>query len=175
MKPCLLTTEIPDPTGWHLSTKLDGIRAVFSGSRLLTRSGHDLKPPAWFLARFPAVRTDGELWMGDGTFDRLASTIQRHGSDWMGVEYHVFDLAGPGTFEERQAALRKLVLPDHVHLVRHRICAGWDDLDREEREVVANGGEGCVIRRPGSLYRPGRMGDVVKIKRIAEDAERWQG
>jgi ATP-dependent DNA ligase len=44
-----------------------------------------------------------------------------------------------------------------------------------EAAVVNAGGEGLVIRRPGHLYRPGRAGDVVKVKRRIEDMDRWQG
>jgi ATP-dependent DNA ligase len=44
-----------------------------------------------------------------------------------------------------------------------------------EVAVVNAGGEGLVIRRPGSPYRPGRIGDVVKVKRLTVDVDRWQG
>lgn len=169
MNPQLLTTEIPNPTGWHLSTKLDGVRAVWTGTRLLSRHGHDLRPPAWFTAQLPAIRLDGELWLGNQTFPRLLSVIQRHGGDWSGVQYHVFDLADVGTFEDRLQRLQRLQLPGHVIAIPHRICTGMDDLDAEEKRIVAAGGEGCVIRRPGCLYRPGRSGDVVKVKRIHPD------
>jgi len=114
---------------------------------------------------------DGELWMGNGSFQRLASAIQTKGGSWSGVEYHVFDLAEAGTFEDRMDRLSKITLPRHVHIVTHRLCTGMADLDRMEREVVDHGGEGCVIRRPGCLYRPGRSGDVVKIKRLVKDVE----
>ena len=172
MAPQLLTTELPDPTGWHVSTKLDGIRGVWTGTRLLSRHGRDLTPPAWFTAALPPSRMDGELWMGNRTFPQLLSVIQRRGADWRGVAFHVFDLAEVGTFEERYMRLQSVPLPAHVHIVGHRLCTGMGDLDREERAVVANGGEGCVIRRPGCLYRPGRCGDVVKVKRLVADVDR---
>jgi ATP-dependent DNA ligase len=48
-------------------------------------------------------------------------------------------------------------------------------LDEMENSIVRNGGEGVVIRRPGSKYRPGRCGDVIKVKRLVADLDRWQG
>jgi DNA ligase-1 len=168
----LLTNEIPDPTGWLVSTKMDGCRAVWTGYALISRNGHEWHPPAWFTKGMPRHRLDGELWMGNGTFPQLVSTIQRHGSDWRGIGFHVFDLAEPGTVEERIARLESIELPAHVHRVTHELCGGMHDLDKRERDVVAAGGEGLVIRRPGSPYRPGRAGDIIKIKRLQPDTDR---
>ena len=53
-------------TGWVMSEKLDGIRAYWNGTRLLTRKGLPLRPPPWFTAGFPSFELDGELWSGRG-------------------------------------------------------------------------------------------------------------
>jgi DNA ligase-1 len=175
MNPALLASDIPaDVCGWWVSEKLDGIRAIWTGTALLTRHGKRLNAPKWFTDSMPDIRLDGELWMGRGTFDRLVSTIQRKNSDWSGVEFHVFDVQAVGTFEERQHKLNR-PLPRHVRVVPHLECAGHDALDAMEAAVVNAGGEGLVIRRPGSPYRPGRIGDCIKIKRLTVDVDRWQG
>jgi DNA ligase-1 len=176
MQAALLTSEIPeDVTGWWVSEKFDGVRAIWTGARLLTRHGKELKAPAWFTAGLPNMRLDGELWMGRGTFDALVSTIQRKGSDWAGVKFMVFDLADVGTFEERETRLQAATLPANAERVTHRQLASNADLDVMEAAVVAAGGEGLVIRRPGSKYRPGRKGDTIKVKRLVADLDRWQG
>ncbi len=175
----LLTSEIPsDVTGWWVSEKYDGVRAIWTGTRLLTRNGKDLRPPAWFTAGLPAVRLDGELWMGRGTFPALVATLQRKGSDWAGVRYMVFDLAEAGEFEDR---FRRLVSLSDMGAIgaadvapQYLLRGNWA-LDMWEQSIVDGGGEGCVIRRPGCLYRPGRMGDVIKVKRLVADVDRWQG
>jgi DNA ligase-1 len=176
VNPALLASDIPaDVRGWWVSEKLDGVRCIATGTALLSRHGKPLNPPAWFLEGLPTdIRLDGELWMGRGTFDRLVSTIQRKNSDWSGVEFHVFDVQSVGTFEDRQHKLNR-PLPTHVRVVPHLECAGHDALDAMEAAVVNAGGEGLVIRRPGSPYRPGRIGDVVKVKRLTVDVDRWQG
>lgn len=175
--PALLTAALPaDVSGWWVSEKYDGVRAIWTGTKLLSRHGKDLKAPKWFTEGLPKnLRLDGELWMGRGTFDALVSTIQKKGGDWAGVRFMVFDLADIGTFEDRECVLRKAWLPRHAVCVNHRQLASNEDLDAMESAVVSAGGEGCVIRRPGSKYRPGRAGDTIKIKRLVADVDRWQG
>jgi len=177
MDAALLTNSLPaDVAGWWVSEKLDGVRAIWNGSKLLTRNGKDLKAPASFTSGLPkGARLDGELWMGRGTFDHLVSTIQKAGSDWVGVKFMVFDLAEAGTFEDRDAKLQQMEIAHPAELVLHIALQGHDELCSRESAIVAAGGEGCVIRRPGSPYRPGRMGDVIKVKRLVADVERWQG
>ena len=176
MSAALLASEIPaDVSGWWVSEKLDGVRAIWTGTALLSRHGKRLNAPEWFTDSLPSdIRLDGELWMGRGTFDALLSKIQTKGGDWAGVQFHVFDVQCVGTFEERQHALN-LPLPAHVRVVPHLELEGHESLSAMESAIVAGGGEGCVIRRPGSPYRPGRIGDVVKVKRLVEDIDRWQG
>jgi DNA ligase-1 len=179
--PALLTAALPaDASGWWVSEKFDGVRAIWTGTKLLSRHGKDLKAPAWFTEGLPKnLRFDGELWMGRGTFDALVSTIQKKGGDWNGVQFMVFDLADTGTFEERFERLVAVsdmgAIGSSATVVAHRQLASNDDLDAMESAVVSAGGEGCVIRRPGSKYRPGRAGDTIKVKRIVADVDRWQG
>jgi len=178
-EPQLLTNILPsDVSGWWASEKYDGIRAIWTGCYLMTRQGKRLKAPAWFTAKLPKnVRLDGELWMGRGTFDALQSNLQKKGSKWEGVKFMVFDLAEQGAFEDRYSKLSDIrkKFPSHVEMVIHWPITSHHMLDLMEFDVVSNGGEGLVIRRPQSQYRPGRMGDVIKIKRLIEDIDRWQG
>jgi DNA ligase-1 len=177
MQAQLLTSEIPaDVAGWWASEKYDGIRAIWTGSRLITRHGRKINAPEWFIRDLPRyIRLDGELWMGRGTFDALRSNMQRKGSDWSGIRFMVFDLAEIGTFEDRNNELCNIKLPAHCERVIHIPLDDNEELDLLERSVADCGGEGIVIRRPGSEYRPGRSGDVIKIKRITPDVDRWQG
>jgi len=156
-----------------MSEKFDGFRAIWNGEEFISRQGKVFAAPAWFKAGMPDVRLDGELWMGRGTFNELLSTTRRKAGDWSGVRFMVFDLADMDlTVEERIARLAEIPLPGHAVIVEHRKCEGASDLRAFERDIVEAGGEGAVIRRPGSPYRPGRCGDVVKIKRLVADIDR---
>jgi DNA ligase-1 len=177
MQAALLTNEIPeDVSGWWVSEKYDGVRAIWTGTKLLSRHGKELKAPAWFTEGLPKnIRLDGELWMGHGTFDKLVSVIQKKDGDWCGVYFMVFEIADVGTFEDRMKRLDLLNLPGRAIKAAHEQLRSHDHLEWRERAIVEDGGEGCVIRRPGSKYRPGRMGDTIKVKRLVADVDRWQG
>jgi len=176
----LQTDNIPDDvSGWYASEKMDGIRAIWTGSALLTRSGHKLNPPAELIANLPDSRLDGELWMGRGTFNQLQSVLQKKGSTWEGVEFHIFDLAETGTVEQRQAKLQsmadELTSNPAIQIVKHITLKGHAQLDAMEKSIVDSEGEGVVMRRPGSKYRPMRSDCLVKVKRLVDDVDRWQG
>jgi len=161
-----------NPCGFWLSEKLDGARGIWTGTRLLSRNGHDFRPPAWFVAGLPAVRLDGELWAGRGGFDRLVSALQTKGGDWSGITFQFFDLAQlRQPIESRLATLAALPLPPHCHKLPHRLCTGHSDLDDTEAAIVAAGGEGAVLRAPGSIYRPNNF---FKVKRLHPDFDRSQ-
>lgn len=176
----LQTDSLPaDVSGWYASPKMDGIRAIWTGSALITRSGHKLNPPAELINNLPDARLDGELWMGPGTFDQLQSTLQKKGSKWEGVEFHIFDLAETGLIEQRQAKLQgmseELTSNAAIKIVTHTTLENHAQLDAMEKSIVDGGGEGVVIRRPGSKYRPMRSSELVKVKRLVLDIDRWQG
>lgn len=42
-----------DPSGWHMSEKLDGVRAFWNGKSLLSRLGNMFPAPNWFLEALP--------------------------------------------------------------------------------------------------------------------------
>jgi DNA ligase-1 len=166
--------EIPDNiTDYLASEKMDGVRGIWTGSEFITRHGNILNVPAWFKAGMPAVRLDGELWMGHGTFDKLQSEMQRKGGDWRGITYQVFDMAVlRKTTAERIAALRELRLPCHCCVISHAPLDNHAELDDMETDIVARGGEGICLRHKDEFYRPNNF---IKIKRLFPDLDRWQG
>lgn len=178
MPAALLTDSLPaDVSGWLASEKFDGVRAIWDGEDFMSRNGRVIRVPQWFKDGMPSMRIDGELFAGRGRFEEVkGQCLRKSGQSFAGIRFMAFescDMRQP--IEERIAALRGLALPTHVSLVEHFELSGHDELDRMERAICAAGGEGMVIRRPGSLYRPGRAGDVVKVKRLVVDHARWQG
>ena len=162
-----------NPAGWLAGEKLDGIHAIADGGILRTRHGRRLACPGWFTAGLPAGRLHGEIWAGNGRFADVAATIQRKDADWRNLTFHLFDIAGDGPLGERLAALAALPLPGHVQCIPHRIITSRAHVDEWERAVFRAGGEGLVLRRPCSEYRPGH--GILKIKRLFGDVNRWQG
>lgn len=82
--------EGEDPTGWWMSEKLDGVRAWWTGSALLSRLGNTINAPAWFTAGLPKVPLDGELWCGRGQFTEAVSIVKNavRQDDWKVCSVH---------------------------------------------------------------------------------------
>ena len=154
-----------------VSEKLDGVRGYWDGEKLLTRGGERIEAPGWFIAGWPAVPLDGELWVGRGQFSSAVSIVRQRTPDdaaWRKLHFMVFDLPGhPGTFAERNAALKSLLaglaLP-WVRQVEQFKVADRAGLRVEFDRVVKNGGEGLMLHRAASHYQAGRSDDLLKLK-----------
>jgi DNA ligase-1 len=166
-----------DPAGFLVSEKYDGVRAVWDGHTLRSRSGLSIAAPAWFTQRLPAVALDGELWAGRGRFEALSGAVRRgtpREAEWQQIRYLAFDLPGaPGTFSaryERLASLGQEVDAPHFQAVEQRRVATRAALQRWLHEVVAQGGEGLMLHRADALYLTGRSAVLQKLKPV-HDAE----
>ena len=60
--------------------------------------------------------------------------------------------------------VRQLDLPPYVRIVDFVRCEGEEHMRKFTAEVAAKGGEGIVLREPGSLYKPGKSKSVLKFK-----------
>lgn len=160
-----------DLADYWVSEKYDGVRAYWDGERLFTRGGNRISAPAWFIASWPRIALDGELWAGRGQFEQVAATVRDAKPDdaaWRGVHFMVFDLpAWPGEFTQRLAVLRgvveRLALAWVVAVDQFKV-ADAAALDRELSKVVDAGGEGLMLHRGSSLYRAQRSDDLLKVK-----------
>ena len=81
--------------------------------------------------------------------------------------------AATGGFEERLEFVRRCMderRPPYARRHDHAVCGGVRHLNDELNRVTALGGEGLMLRRPGSLYEAGRSRILLKVKRC-HDAE----
>ena len=172
---------IPDPTGWWISEKLDGVRAYWNGQNFYSRNGLMFDAPDWFKADLPKdVHLDGELWCGREQFERCVGIIKYHkGSTaeaWKDLLFLCFDapvIKGNDSipYEARNEALMKLVGScKYAATVGIRKCTGKPDLDEKLKAVLMHGGEGLMLRKPGSLYERRRSKSLLKVKTFL-DAE----
>lgn len=164
-----------DLAGWWMSEKLDGVRAYWDGQQILSRLGNPFVAPAWFTAPLPKTPLDGELWIGRKQFQRTVSVVRRQDASdaWKEVRYVVFDApAMKAPFEERMDFLEKSLagIADHVCAHKHEPCRDTQHLRTELARVEALGGEGVMLRKPGSFYEAGRSSTLLKVKSFL-DAE----
>jgi DNA ligase-1 len=172
--PPLLLAEswdnVADPTGMWLSEKLDGVRAYFDGKQFLSRQGNLFHAPDWFLAGLPNVPLDGELWLGRKKFQRTVSIVRRQDKSdlWREITFVVFDAPALAKgFEERLAFVNDCLGQHqlaHVKAHEHTLCQGVDHLRHELARLEHLGGEGLMLRRPGSRYENGRSATLLKVK-----------
>jgi DNA ligase-1 len=172
MTPMLATTYTDQRiAGWWMAEKFDGVRALWTGSRLVSRNGNSICAPAWFTDGLPqGLALDGELWMGRGTLQQTAAALRRKSppdSEWRRMRFLAFDApAVPGGFETRIDTARSALCVPFASVVDHLRCRGPSHAEKMLAAVMAQGGEGIVLRKPGSRYCEGRSGDLLKHKPV---------
>jgi len=165
-----------DLAGWWMSEKLDGVRAYWDGRQFRSRQGNLYHAPDWFVTGLPDLPLDGELWIDRKKFQRTTSIVRRQDKSdhWKEIRFLVFDApAMPDPFEERLAFvtdhLQRRALP-YARALSHELCRSLDHLRQELARVEALGGEGLMLRQPGSRYEVGRSTTLLKVKNF-HDAE----
>ncbi len=165
-----------DLSGWWMSEKLDGVRAYWDGKQFLSRQGNIYYAPDWFIEGLPVVPLDGELWIDRKKFQRTVSIVRRQDKNdlWKEVRFLIFDApSANGGFEDRLAFLKDTLTgsPSKFALEHaHERCGNLDALRAELKRVEALGGEGLMLRQPGSKYVAGRSITLLKVKSF-HDAE----
>ncbi|KAI8819633.1 uncharacterized protein EV422DRAFT_558398, partial [Fimicolochytrium jonesii] len=163
----------PDPTGWWVSEKLDGVRALWDPVRrqFVSRLGNPFTAPDWFIDAMPTnMSLDGELFCGRGKFSQTVSVVKTIDSKlWHTLKFHVFDAPSLTTkqFERRLEDIASFFRANpavHVHLVEQEKCTGKTHLLKRLKEVEEKGGEGLMLRKSQSLYEGKRSPTLLKIK-----------
>ena len=165
-----------DLSDWWMSEKLDGVRAYWDGKQFLSRQGNIYHAPDWFIEGLPTVPLDGELWIDRKKFQRTVSIVRRQDKNdlWNEVRFLVFDApAAGGGFEDRLTFLADALSRGAAKFIRphaHERCKNLEALRAELLRIESLGGEGLMLRQPGSNYVAGRSSTLLKVKTF-HDAE----
>ena len=165
-----------DLAQYRVSEKLDGVRAYWDGEKLLSRNGNPFAVPAWFVADFPKIALDGELWGGRGNFQKTVSVVTRDTphKGWQAIQYMVFDLPDDdGDFDsvlEKLQVLKAATANDYLQIVAYETVPDHRTLMEKLDTVITNNGEGLILRRGAGKYKSGRTDDFLKLKKL-DDAE----
>lgn len=164
---------------WMVSEKLDGIRAVWTGSNFYTRKKKIVHAPAWFKAAMPSGKTyDGELFAGRGKFRQVSSTVRKLvpvDEEWRSIQYVVFDrpVANGRPFAQvlKEDLEKELGHTEkYVRLAKQYPVRSLADVARLHDALVAKGAEGLMLRRADLGYAYKRTDAVLKVKAFG-DAE----
>ena len=164
-----------DLTDWWMSEKLDGVRAFWDGKQFLSRQGNIFHAPDWFASGLPQTPLDGELWLDRKAFQRTVSIVRRQDKSdhWKQIRYVVFD--APSLAEPFEARLEyvsdciRAIGSQFFDTLEHTRCRNLDHLQKELARIEQLGGEGLMLRQPGSLYEAGRSVTLLKVKSFHDE------
>jgi DNA ligase-1 len=164
-----------------LSPKIDGIRALVVGGRLLSRSMKPI-PNEWTQALFgrPELEgLDGELVVGNPWDKNLMQQTTSGVMSKAGVPdvtYHIFDKWNEDTIFIGRIE-QALLTGTRAHLiygVKHQYVHSYEEMIQAEQEYILQGYEGVMLRSPYGSYKQNRStlreAILVKVKRFT-DAE----
>jgi DNA ligase-1 len=171
-----------DPTGYFMSEKLDGYRALFyngpSGGEFISRNNKPFMAPQWFLddiaSKLPiGTLLDGELYTKRGDFDSMGIVRKKIpvDSEWRKITFMVFDIPlVHKKFRERYNIMEQL-LKDvrHVQLVEHIEIKNIEQFNKLHKQWVSEGAEGSMLRNPDSFYENKRSNMLLKVKDFLDD------
>jgi DNA ligase-1 len=161
---------------YWISEKLDGIRARWNGSALITRNANIIYAPAWFVKNLPPQTLDGELWLARNSFEKTASIVLRKTPtvDWKNIKFMLFDLPEhKGTFSQRLTELYYLtdsIASPNVQVIPQFKLANQSQLMSKLDDIVAQGAEGLMLHHKAAYYEDGRSEYLLKLKKY-QDAE----
>ncbi|MFC5760495.1 non-homologous end-joining DNA ligase [Rhizobium sp. GCM10022189] len=194
IEPCLALLKAKPPKGdqWTFEVKWDGYRIAVhiepKGVRILTRGGHD------WTHRFPAIAAEAaQLGAATAILDGEAVVLDEQGRSDFGKLQQ--SLGGRGGKLNSGASvlmafdllyfdghdLTNTELSTRRHLLETLIAPGREGAIRLSEEIEADGAqllriacehglEGIIAKDRNSTYRPGRLGDWLKIKCIQSDS-----
>lgn len=172
----MLLSEYDDEnlSGWYISEKLDGVRGVWDGKVLKSRSGYKFSYPDEFTNCFPNFSLDGELYTKRGEFDKISSITSKIGehSGWNEIKFHIFDIPDMNaSFDKKYAKMGDIAKNcKNIVAIKQIVAKDNDEVFKLLDEVVKGGGEGLVARSPNLIYENKRSDKILKIKKF-RDAE----
>ena len=154
-----------------VSEKYDGVRAIWTGSQLVTRNGNPIYAPKWFTDPLPGVWLDGELWTKHQDFANVSGIVRKVTpveSEWQTVNYMIFDMPDATTpFSQRYENYTRLVnqlQSEHIKAVAQMHFNDNKQLSLFMDELIAQGAEGVMLHLAAAKHSAGRSDALLKLK-----------
>lgn len=156
-----------------MSEKLDGIRAYWDGTQLLSRGGKTIHAPAWFTKDYPTFELDGELWTKRNDFENISSVVKDktpNEKEWEQVKHYIFEAPNAkGHLQERLEKVKPFLSPT-LKLLKQIPVKDKIHLEKYLKDIEKKKGEGVVVRDPKAPYINKRTAKALKVKTF-HDAE----
>jgi DNA ligase 1 len=154
-----------------VSEKFDGVRAIWTGDKFITRKGNAINAPNWFTAPLPNVCLDGELWIARTQFSLVSGIVRTKrpsNSDWHAIRYQIFDMPDPTLpFSARYKnyqALVKQINKQHITAVKQHRFTSTAQLTAYFEDLTKQGAEGVMLHLANAKYKSGRSNTLLKLK-----------
>ena len=172
--------DAADLAGWWMSEKLDGVRAYWDGKQFLSRLGNVFHAPDWFTAGLPGrARWTASCGSAARQFQRTVGIVRRQDKPdvWKAVRFLVFDAPAAGGPVRGAGGVPAgscwpagpASTPPSTPTRR----AGDGPPAGRAARVEALGGEGLMLRNPGSRYEAGRSTTLLKVKSSTTPRRWW--
>lgn len=160
-------------TGWVMSEKFDGIRTMWDGKNLITRSGKILNTPKLWSENLPPFKIDGELFTKRGDFENLSSIVRDkipNEKAWQSVKFMIFDVpCQKENLFSRLEILENFLAKNpnkFIKIITQKKAINHENVQKFLNEILSAGGEGVVIRNPNAPYKTGRNSQILKLKKF---------
>ena len=166
---------------WYCSHKHDGVRAIWNGSKLLTRSKREFNyVPEWFKRLLPKDKPlEGELLVPSKPFNYFSGiTVNKKDDDrWNEIVFLIFDIPLGGIiFNDRIKLIEQCVnniKSVHIRMVNFElikdITNNMNIIHDKFNKIVSKGGEGIMLIKDDNLYQAKRVKTILKYKKEIED------
>lgn len=161
-----------DPSGYIASEKYDGIRAIWTGKYLKSRTNKIIHAPKWFTDKLPKNHAlDGELFINRGAFERTTSIVAKKepvNTEWRNIKFMIFDVPDiKEPFNKRIEQIENIVAKinrNAVKATKHYLLKNRNHMKEIYNDIVSKGGEGIMLRKATSMYEQKRSKDLLKVK-----------
>jgi DNA ligase-1 len=162
--------DLSQYVGWFYQEKYRGVRLYWDGKHAWSRQGHEILLPDDWYESMPAIALDCELYDGiDG--ERRCASVARFGLKHVTPSMKIIAFDSPEdpgySWEVRIQRVHVAVKEADFDRIEH---APWSRIKSVDHmlaaleEVKDRGGEGLILRKPGSFYQAGCSSDLIKLK-----------
>lgn len=158
----------------YVQPKLDGMRCLKLGDKLMSRKGKEITTLPHIAAIEDNSKSwlDGELYAHGLTFQENMSLIKKNRPESINVKYHVYDVVLEGTsFIDRFNLLNGSVKDcEHIELVPTFKIESLAMLKHYHEKFISEGYEGSILRWGNDGYKiNGRSSNLLKYKDFIDE------
>lgn len=157
----------------YIQPKLDGMRALKSNNRLISRKGLAIEtlPHLSAIVLGSDITIDGELYAHGLSFQENMKLIKKNRPESVNVKYHVYDMISDLPFGRRIQLLHEVVKDiKDIEVVETYIINSEEELKHFHSQFIQEGYEGTMVRWGTEGYQMDkRSSNLLKYKDFIDE------